>query len=69
MDPKEEGCRRIQEEWSNVTPEKITEDQLQYYKSISDPKELEVVPIDILRNRFLNYDSFIDHLRDVKKEV
>lgn len=66
------------------------------YKSIRDPKKLDEIPIDILKelyieaitdldefkkehyimkrfiytnglwNRFLNYDAFIDHLREEK---
>lgn len=70
-------------------------EKLKYFKSIRDPKELDEIPIDILKDlyiqtvtdldefkkehnimkrfiytnglwtRFLNYDSFIDHLNDV----
>ena len=75
--------------------------RMDYYKTIRDPKELDEIPIDILKelylqaltdldefkkehnimkrfiytnglwNRFLNYDAFIDHLRNdsITKEV
>lgn len=76
--------------------ENLTQEQIEKYKSIRDPKELDDIPIDILKalyletassldefkkehyimkrfiytnglwNRFLNYDSFIDHLKDEK---
>lgn len=76
-------------------------ERIDYFKSIRDPKELDEIPIDILKelylqavtdldefkkehnimkrfiytnglwNRFLNYDAFIDHLRNdsITKEV
>ena len=75
--------------------------RMDYFKTIRDPKELDEIPIDILKelylqavtdldefkkehnimkrfiytnglwNRFLNYDAFIDHLRNdsITKEV
>ena len=69
-------------------------ERVNYFKTIRDPKELDEIPIDILKelylqtvtdldefkkehsimkrfiytnglwNRFLNYDAFIDHLRN-----
>lgn len=76
-------------------------EKMNYFKTIRDPKELDEIPIDILKelylqavtdldefkkehnimkrfiytnglwNRFLNYDAFIDHLRNdsITKEV
>lgn len=76
-------------------------ERIDYFKTIRDPKELDEIPIDILKelylqtvtdldefkkehnimkrfiytnglwNRFLNYDAFIDHLRNdsITKEV
>ena len=76
-------------------------ERMDYFKKIRDPKELDEIPIDILKelylqavtdldefkkehnimkrfiytnglwNRFLNYDAFIDHLRNdsITKEV
>ena len=76
-------------------------ERIDYFKSIRDPEELDEIPIDILKelylqavtdldefkkehnkmkrfiytnglwNRFLNYDAFIDHLRNdsITKEV
>ena len=76
-------------------------ERMDYFKTIRDPKELDEIPIDILKelylqtvtdldefkkehnimkrfiytnglwNRFLNYDAFIDHLRNdsITKEV
>ena len=76
-------------------------ERFDYFKTIRDPKELDEIPIDILKelylqvvtdldefkkehnimkrfiytnglwNRFLNYDAFIDHLRNdsITKEV
>ena len=76
-------------------------EKMDYFKTIRDPKELDEIPIDILKelylqavtdldefkkehnimkrfiytnglwNRFLNYDAFIDHLRNnsITKEV
>ena len=76
-------------------------ERMNYFKTIRDPKELDEIPIDVLKNlyleavtdldefkkehnimkrfiytnglwnRFLNYDAFIDHLRNdnVTKEV
>lgn len=76
-------------------------ERIDYFKKIRDPKELDEIPIDILKelylqavtdldefkkehnimkrfiytnglwNRFLNYDAFIDHLRNdsITKEV
>ena len=76
-------------------------ERVNYFKTIRDPKELDEMPIDILKelylqtvtdldefkkehsimkrfiytnglwNRFLNYDAFIDHLRNdnTTKEV
>ena len=76
-------------------------EKMDYFKKIRDPKELDEIPIDILKelylqavtdldefkkehnimkrfiytnglwNRFLNYDAFIDHLRNdsITKEV
>ena len=76
-------------------------ERIDYFKTIRDPKELDEIPIDILKelylqtvtdldefkkehnimkrfiytnglwNRFLNYDVFIDHLRNdsITKEV
>lgn len=76
-------------------------ERVNYFKTIRDPKELDEIPIDILKelylqtvtdldefkkehsimkrfiytnglwNRFLNYDAFIDHLRNdnTAKEV
>ena len=76
-------------------------ERVNYFKTIRDPKELDEIPTDVLKelylqtvtdldefkkehnimkrfiytnglwNRFLNYDSFIDHLRDdnIAKEV
>lgn len=76
-------------------------ERVNYFKTIRDPKELDEIPIDILKelylqtvtdldefkkehsimkrfiytnglwNRFLNYDAFIDHLRNdnTTKEV
>ena len=76
-------------------------ERIGYFKTIRDPKELDEIPIDILKelylqavtdldefkkehnimkrfiytnglwNRFLNYDAFIDHLRNdsIIKEV
>ena len=76
-------------------------ERIDYFKTIRDPKELDEIPIDILKelylqavtdldefkkehnimkrfiytnglwNRFLNYDAFIDHLRNdsIAKEV
>ena len=76
-------------------------ERMNYFKTIRDPKELDEIPIDILKelylqavtdldefkkehnimkrfiytnglwNRFLNYDAFIDHLRNdsITKEV
>ena len=75
--------------------------RMDYFKTIRNPKELDEIPIDILKelylqavtdldefkkehnimkrfiytnglwNRFLNYDAFIDHLRNdsITKEV
>ena len=69
-------------------------ERVNYFKTIRDPKELDEIPTDVLKelylqtvtdldefkkehnimkrfiytnglwNRFLNYDAFIDHLRD-----
>ena len=76
-------------------------ERIDYFKTIRDPKELDEIPIDILKelylqavtdldefkkehnimkrfiytnglwNRLLNYDAFIDHLRNdsITKEV
>ena len=76
-------------------------ERMDYFKTIRNPKELDEIPIDILKelylqtvtdldefkkehnimkrfiytnglwNRFLNYDAFIDHLRNdsITKEV
>ena len=76
-------------------------ERMDYFKTIRNPKELDEIPIDILKelylqavtdldefkkehnimkrfiytnglwNRFLNYDAFIDHLRNdsIIKEV
>lgn len=76
-------------------------ERMNYLKTIRDPKELDEIPTDVLKelylqtvtdldefkkehnimkrfiytnglwNRFLNYDAFIDHLRDdnIAKEV
>lgn len=76
-------------------------ERMDYFKTIRDPKELDEIPIDILKelylqavtdldefkkehnimkrfiytnglwNRFLNYDAFIDRLRNdsITKEV
>jgi hypothetical protein len=76
-------------------------ERMNYFKTIRDPKELDEIPTDVLKelylqtvtdldefkkehnimkrfiytnglwNRFLNYDAFIDHLRDdnIAKEV
>lgn len=76
-------------------------ERMNYFKTIRDPKELDEIPTDVLKelylqtvtdldefkkehnimkrfiytnglwNRFLNYDAFIDHLRDdnITKEV
>ena len=76
-------------------------ERIDYFKTIRDPKELDEIPINILKelylqavtdldefkkehnimkrfiytnglwNRFLNYDAFIDHLRNdsITKEV
>lgn len=76
-------------------------ERIDYFKTIRNPKELDEIPIDILKelylqavtdldefkkehnimkrfiytnglwNRFLNYDAFIDHLRNdsITKEV
>lgn len=76
-------------------------EKIDHFKTIRDPKELDEIPIDILKelylqavtdldefkkehnimkrfiytnglwNRFLNYDAFIDHLRNdsITKEV
>ena len=76
-------------------------ERMDYFKTIRNPKELDEIPIDILKelylqavtdldefkkehnimkrfiytnglwNRFLNYDAFIDHLRNdsIAKEV
>ena len=76
-------------------------ERMEYFKTIRNPKELDEIPIDILKelylqavtdldefkkehnimkrfiyanglwNRFLNYDAFIDHLRNdsITKEV
>lgn len=76
-------------------------ERIDYFKTIRDPKELDEIPIDILKelylqtvtdldefkkehsimkrfihtnglwNRFLNYDAFIDRLRNdnITKEV
>ena len=76
-------------------------ERMNYFKTIRDPKELDKIPTDVLKelylqtvtdldefkkehnimkrfiytnglwNRFLNYDAFIDHLRDdnIAKEV
>ena len=74
-------------------------ERLDYFKSIRNPKELDEIPVDILKdlylqavtdldefkkehsimkrfiytnglwNRFLNYDSFIDHLRSDKEVI
>lgn len=76
-------------------------EKMDYFKTIRGPKELDEIPIDILKelylqavtdldefkkehnimkrfiytnglwNRFLNYDAFIDHLRNdsITKEV
>ena len=76
-------------------------EKIEYFKTIRNPKELDEMPIDILKelylqavtdldefkkehnimkrfiytnglwNRFLNYDAFIDHLRNdsITKEV
>ena len=76
-------------------------ERVNYFKTIRDPKELDEIPTDVLKelylqtvtdldefkkeqnimkrfiytnglwNRFLNYDAFIDHLRDdnITKEV
>ena len=72
-------------------------ERVNYFKTIRDPKELDEIPIDILKelylqtvtdldefkkehsimkrfiytnglwNRFLNYDAFIDHLKNNKE--
>ena len=76
-------------------------ERVNYFKTIRDPKELDEIPTDVLKelylqtvtdldefkkehnimkrfiytnglwNRFLNYDAFIDHLRNdsITKEV
>lgn len=76
-------------------------ERMDYFKTIRNPKELDEIPIDILKelylqavtdldefkkehnimkrfiytnglwNRFLNYDAFIDHLKNdsITKEV
>ena len=76
-------------------------ERVNYFKTIRDPKELDEIPTDVLKelylqtvtdldefkkehnimkrfiytnglwNRFLNYDAFIDHLRDdnITKQV
>ena len=76
-------------------------ERMNYFKTIRNPKELDEIPTDVLKelylqtvtdldefkkehnimkrfiytnglwNRFLNYDAFIDHLRDdnITKEV
>ena len=76
-------------------------ERVNYFKTIRDPKELDEIPTDVLKelylqtvtdldefkkehnimkrfiytnglwNRFLNYDAFIDHLRNdnIAKEV
>ena len=76
-------------------------ERMEYFKTIRNPKELDEIPIDILKelylqavtdldefkkehnimkrfiytnglwNRFLNYDAFIDHLKNdsITKEV
>ena len=76
-------------------------ERMEYFKTIRNPKELDEIPIDILKelylqavtdldefkkehnimkrfvytnglwNRFLDYDAFIDHLRNdsITKEV
>lgn len=76
-------------------------ERMNYFKTIRDPKELDEIPTDVLKelylqtvtdldefkkehnimkrfiytnglwNRFLNYDAFIDHLRNdsITKEV
>ena len=76
-------------------------ERVNYFKTIRDPKELDEIPTDVLKelylqtvtdldefkkehnimkrfiytnglwNRFLNYDAFIDHLKDdnITKEV
>lgn len=76
-------------------------ERMDYFKTIRNPKELDEIPVDILKelylqavtdldefkkehnimkrfiytnglwNRFLNYDAFIDHLRNdsITKEV
>ena len=76
-------------------------ERMNYFKTIRDPKELDEIPTDVLKelylqtvtdldefkkehnimkrfiytnglwNRFLNYDAFIDYLRDdnITKEV
>ena len=76
-------------------------ERMNYFKTIRDPKELDEIPTDVLKelylqtvtdldefkkehnimkrfiytnglwNKFLNYDAFIDHLRDdnIAKEV
>lgn len=76
-------------------------ERVNYFKTIREPKELDEIPTDVLKelylqtvtdldefkkehnimkrfiytnglwNRFLNYDAFIDHLRDdnIAKEV
>jgi hypothetical protein len=43
----------------------ITERSIEYYKSIRDPKELEEVPIDILRAMYLDV---LQNDKEMKKE-